>query len=414
MNISVITLAAVFVIIAIRQVGNVRLQIWQVMTLGAGTVLVTGQIAPLDALSAINFDVLFFLFGMFVIGQGLEESGYLAHAAYKYIKHAHSVDVLMLFIIFGFGCASAVLMNDTTAIVGTPVVLLVARKHEMSPKLLLLALAFSVTIGSVFSPIGNPQNLLIALNGTMDDPFGTFFRWLFIPTMINLFIAYIVLKYFYKSDFHDKPLTYSQEPIRNKELAFLSKLSFQMVAVLIALKILAVVLRLHVEFRLTYIALVSALPILIGSKQRWNVLRKIDWHTLLFFASMFVLMDSVWRSGFFQNILMESKQDVTSTWMILTVSIFLSQLISNVPLVALYQPMLIHAGTMTKGFMALAAGSTIAGNLFILGAASNIIIIQNAEKKSHHTVTFWDFAKIGIPLTLINTAVYWLFLSAMK
>jgi Na+/H+ antiporter NhaD/arsenite permease-like protein len=413
MNISVLTLAAVFVLIAIRQVGNIRIQIWQVMTLGAGTVVVTGQITPFDAFHAMNFDVILFLFGMFIIGQALEESGYLAHAAYKYVKHAHSVDALMLFIIFGFGGASAVLMNDTTAIIGTPVVLLVARKHDMSPKLLLLALAFSVTIGSVVSPIGNPQNLIIALNGTIADPFGTFFRWLFIPTVLNLFIAYVVLKYFYRSDFHDVPLNYSQEPIRNKELAFLSKLSFQMVAVLIALKILAVVLRFQIEIRLTYIAVASALPILLGSRQRWNVVRKIDWHTLLFFVSMFVLMDSVWRSGFFQQILTVTKQDITSPGMILTVSICLSQLISNVPLVALYQPMLIQAGTLTKGFMALAAGSTIAGNLFILGAASNIIIIQNAEKKSHQTITFWDFAKVGIPLTILNTAVYWIFFSIL-
>ena len=186
-----------------------------------------------------------------------------------------------------------------------------------------------------------------------------------------------------------------------------------MVVILITLKILSVILQFNIEFRLTYIALASALPILIGSKQRWGIMRKIDWHTLLFFASMFVLMDSVWRSGFFQQILSESKQDVTSTGMILSVSIVLSQLISNVPLVALYQPMLVHAGTTTKGFMALAAGSTIAGNLFILGAASNIIIIQNAERNSRHTITFWDFAKIGIPLTMLNTAVYWLFLSVL-
>jgi Na+/H+ antiporter NhaD/arsenite permease-like protein len=411
MNISVFTLAAVFVLIAIRQFGNIRLQIWQIMIWGAGAVLVSGQIALLDALHAINLDVILFLIGMFIIGQALEESGFLAHAAFKYFKRAHSVDSLMLLIIFGFGFASAVLMNDTLAIIGTPVVLLIARKHEMPPKLLLLALAFSVTIGSVVSPIGNPQNLLIALNGKIDDPFGTFFRWLFIPTVFNLLIVYFMLKYFYRSDFHDVPLKYSQEPIRNQELAFLSKLSFQMVAVLIALKILTVVLRLNIEFRLTYIALVSALPILIGSKQRWIIIKKIDWHTLIFFASMFILMDSVWRSEFFQHILAESKQDITSTGMILSVSIILSQLISNVPLVALYQPMLIQSGTVTRGFMALAAGSTIAGNLFILGAASNIIIIQNAEKKSHQTITFWDFAKVGIPLTILNTVIYWLFLS---
>jgi Na+/H+ antiporter NhaD/arsenite permease-like protein len=54
-------------------------------------------------------------------------------------------------------------MNDTLAVIGTPVVLLLARKHKMSPTPLLLSLAFGITTGSVMSPIGNPQNLLIAL-----------------------------------------------------------------------------------------------------------------------------------------------------------------------------------------------------------------------------------------------------------
>lgn len=59
--------------------------------------------------------------------------------------------------------------------------------------------------------------------------------------------------------------------------------------------------------------------------------------------------------------------------------------------------------------MALAAGSTIAGNLFILGAASNVLIIQNAEKSSE-TLTFQEFAQVGMPLTLLNVLVYWQFL----
>lgn len=60
--------------------------------------------------------------------------------------------------------------------------------------------------------------------------------------------------------------------------------------------------------------------------------------------------------------------------------------------------------------MALAAGSTIAGNLFILGVASNVIIIQRAEKKAGETLGFWEFARVGAPLTLVNALVYWLFL----
>ena len=96
--------------------------------------------------------------------------------------------------------------------------------------------------------------------------------------------------------------------------------------------------------------------------------------------------------------------------MILGVSVVLSQVLSNVPLVALYLPVLLHAGATTAGMMALAAGSTIAGNLTILGAASNIIIIQNAEKRGGFTLPFLEFVRIGVPLTILNVAVYWLYL----
>jgi len=62
--------------------------------------------------------------------------------------------------------------------------------------------------------------------------------------------------------------------------------------------------------------------------------------------------------------------------------------------------------------MALAAGKhLLPANLSILGAASNVIIIQNAERKSGETLTFWEFIRIGLPLTVINVFVYWLFFS---
>lgn len=408
MNISIITLLVVFVLIAVRQVGAFRLQIWQIMLLGAMVVVLTGQISSRDALRSINLDVMFFLFGMFVVGQALNESGYLSHLSYKYFRKAHSVDALILYTLFGFGFASALLMNDTLAIIGTPVVLLLAKEHEMSPKLLLLTLCIAVTTGSVLSPIGNPQNLLIAVNGVRNNAFVEFFRWLFIPTVINVYIAFWFLKRYYRGDFHDVELNHSQEPIRNHDLALLAKSSLNIILFLIGLKIVLFSLGSKFDFRLTYIAIIAALPILVGSPRRFHILRRVDWHTLIFFAAMFVLMESVWLSGFVQKILRESHVDIVSIPAILGLSVILSQLISNVPMVALVQPMLLHSGATGKELIALAAGSTIAGNLFILGAASNVIVIQNAETKSHQTITFWEFARIGVPLTLIQSAVYWL------
>jgi len=165
------------------------------------------------------------------------------------------------------------------------------------------------------------------------------------------------------------------------------------------------------DFRLTYIALASATPILLFSRRRGEILRKVDWYTLIFFASMFVLMRSVWLTGFFQSLVENSSFNLLSIEMILLVGVVLSQFISNVPLVALYLPLLLQAGAGTRELVALAAGSTIAGNLTILGAASNVIIIQNAEKRTGDSLTFFDFVKIGAPLTLLNVAVYWAFLS---
>ncbi len=406
MIIPIIVLVAVFVLIAVRQIGNIRLQIWQVMLGGAVVVLLAGQISPSDAIKSVNIDIILFLFGMFVVGSSLEQSGYLEHLSYRLFKNAQSADVLLLLVIFSMGIASAFLMNDTLAIIGTPVMLLLAKQHRLEPKMLLFALAFSVTIGSVMSPIGNPQNLLIALHGEV--AFATFFRYLLLPTLTNLFLAFLVLKFFYRKSFDNSTLAHFPVQVNDQNLARLCKISLFLIAVLVAAKILSTFAGISIDFRLTYIALIAALPIILFSGKRKEIVKKVDWHTLIFFAAMFVLMQSVWNSGFFQSFI--NGFSLTSMGVIFLVSVLLSQFISNVPLVALYMPLLLSAGATVKELTALAAGSTIAGNLFILGAASNVIIIQNAEKNGV-TITFRKFAKVGVPLTIMNVFVYWVFLS---
>ena len=412
--IPIIVVALVFVLIIIRRIGKFRLQIWQIMLAGAVVVLATLQIPPLAALKAINMDVMFFLFGMFIVGEALVVSGYLSYLSYRLFRRAKSLDSLVLIILFGMGLTAAFLMNDTLAIIGTPVVILLARKAETSPKILLLALAFAVTIGIVTSPIGNPQNLLIAVNGNVPNPFITFFRYLFLPTLINLLFAYFLLRLFYRKQFDHKTFTDNPEPIQDPKLAQLSRISLVLLVVLVLAKIFTVFAGLEIDFRLTYIALAAALPVILFSRQRFTIIRKIDWATLIFFAAMFILMESVWNSGVFQNIINSTNLNLTSLPAIMSISVILSQLISNVPLVALYLPMLMNMGVTNSGLMALAAGSTIAGNLTILGAASNVIIIQNAEQKSGETLTFWEFIRIGMPLTVINVFVYWLFLKIIR
>jgi len=376
------------------------------MTCGALLVLATGEISGPDALKAVDLNVMLFLFGMFVVGQALVASGYLYALAYHLFNRMTSVSQLVCGILFGAGFCSALLMNDTLAIIGTPLVLRLAREHRINSKLLLLTLAYAITIGSVMSPIGNPQNFLIASQGGLPAPFLTFFKALAVPTLVNLIVAYLMLRLVYRQQFIvAMPLSHNPVELLDKRLAKLAQASLFLLIGLITLNVILSAMHSTVQLKLSHIALIAALPPLLFSSARLQLLKSLDWSTLLFFAAMFVLMSSVWQSGVMQQQVNALHVDLTTIPAIMLLSAALSQLISNVPLVALYLPMLINPSA--ESLMALAAGSTIAGNLLILGAASNVIIIQHAEKHQA-TLGFFEFARVGIPLGFANLLIYWL------
>jgi len=408
--ISVTVLIVVFLLIAIRKIGSIRFKIWQAMTLGAMIVLLTGLISPIEAVYSVNLDVIAFLFGMFIVGESMQRSGYLAYLSQRLFHRATSVNHIVLLILFPIGLLSAILMNDTLAIIGTPVVLALSKKHGISAKLLLLTLAIAVTTGSVLSPIGNPQNLLVATSGGIESPFISFLQYLAIPTILSLSIAFFFLRSFFRKEFLVE-LSEEQNEVIQKDgrMVQLSKLSLFLILLLIGLKIILFLIAPWFDLRLSYIALIASLPILLFSRQRVEVFRNIDWSTLLFFVSMFVLMGSVWQSGVIQDIISQYSLDLASIPTIMAVGVLFSQLFSNVPLVALIIPIFTANGSSLVQLMALAASSTIAGNMLVLGAASNIIIIQNAEKQGE-TIDYIEFAKIGIPLTIVQTLVYLFFL----
>ncbi len=403
--IPIIALSITFVLIMVRRIGGFNVKIWQAMVIGATIVLITGQIFVIDAVLAINPDVMLFLFGMFVIGSAMEKSGYLSRISEFFFGRARNVDQLILMLLFVMGMLSALLMNDTLAIVGTPIVLGFAKRYRISPKLLLLTLAFAVTTGSVLSPIGNPQNLLVATQGGFVNPFITFMQYLLLPTMVCILIAYGFLRAFYWNEFKTLEVVDDSPITQDNGLTKLSKASVILVFLLIITKIVLIFILPDFDFRLTYIALIACLPILLGSRRRVEVVRDIDWETLVFFAAMFILMTSVWNSGVIQFLLEDYASIISAVPMILLLSVTLSQLLSNVPLVALYIPLLLESSAGISSYVALAAGSTIAGNMLILGAASNVIIIQNAERNGE-TISFWEFARIGTPLTVVQLLVY--------
>jgi Na+/H+ antiporter NhaD/arsenite permease-like protein len=378
---------------------------------GACAVLFLGQITPADALASINPDVMVFLLCMFIVGEACCRSGYLDTLTDTLFRYAHTSGELVALVLFGFGALAALLMNDTLAIIGTPLVLGLAGRSRIPAKLMLLALAFAITTGSVTSPIGNPQNLLVAVNSGMHAPFVTFATWLLLPTIASLAAAWLVLYLFFRKEW-TALLKFEPAPVTtpDPDLIRIVQCSLVIQIGLTLANIAASFIAGAIVMPLPLIGIAAAFPVLVFSAKRVEVVRSVDWTTLIFFAAMFVLMAAVWETGFFQSL--AGIAGLSSVPAILATSVITSQFISNVPFVALFQPLILQAGGGTARLMALVAGSTIAGNLTILGAASNVIIIQQAETRGE-TITFIEFFRVGVVVTVIQVAIYAIFLGLL-
>jgi Na+/H+ antiporter NhaD/arsenite permease-like protein len=409
MPMALIILLLTFAAVAMRKFIHRALPIWAIMCTGALAVLMFHQITPAHALASIEPNVMLYLFGIFLIAEAAEASGYLEHLTDWLFFHAHTGKQALIVIIFVLGLSTALLMNDTIAMMGAPIILQLCRKHKNLLRPLLLGLAFAVTIGSTMSPVGNPQNVLVAVKSGMASPFVSFFTFLAIPTLISLMLAYLGIYFVYRHELHqsiEKPIP---QPITHHHLVRCVKLSLVLLPTLLITKIFTDTFHTTINLAFGSIALISALP-LVFSDYKWKIIKQLDWGTLIFFASTFVLMQSVWDSGFLQANINTLHLPITQLGVILILSVVLSQFISNVPLVALYLPLLMHHHVPESHLLGLAVGSTLAGNVLILGAASTIIIIQQVEKKGSPCFGYLEFLRLGAPLTLINLLIYYVFL----
>lgn len=396
-----------------------KIPVWSFMSFLAFLAVISGLVKIEEIPTAIDFNVIFFLIGMFSIVALAESSGLLDLMSYHVIAKVKNVYQLIFVMSIFLGLLAAIAVNDTVAVMSPPIIYSIAKIARLDLRPMLVLLAFSITIGSVTTPMGNPQNVLIAMSSGVKAPFIYFVKYLLIPTIINLLIAsYIVIKFY---GIKNRPIQIGlipEESLKNKKDAMLA---------IIGLSAAVIAMLLNDVFRLLggpYIEQTGFIPFLISSSiyffvsEPRKLIKEVDWGTIIFFITMFIAMDGVWKSGVASDILSllmpNAIHGVEALFILSIVSIILSQLFSNVPFVKLfieYLKYLGYTGEDIKVWVTLAMSSTIAGNLTLFGAASNIIILEIAESKYKETIPFTEFLKIGAPLTIINLLVYLFFIN---
>ncbi len=396
---------------------------WSIMAF-ASFIAVVGGLLPIGELgAAVDLDVVLFLIGMFSIISMAESSGLLDAVAYWFLAKAGSTGRLLLISSLLFGLLAAFTVNDAVALMGPSIVATISRAAGIELGPLVLLLAFSLTIGSVATPIGNPQNVLIAVQSGVTAPLLTFLKYLLAPTLANLLILpFLISKRYRLPNRKIEIALVPAEFIKNKRDAYLA--GGALIAVIAALlinDILAITGLPHVE-NIGFIPFVVAAAIYMFSSRPREVLEGVNWGTIVFFITMFITMRGIWNSGLLQpaiGALLPRKEGALAGIPAIAVeSLLFSQALSNVPFTELFIQYMKSVGYGPQdvwAWLTLASAATIAGNLTLLGAASNIIILEVVESKYSSTIKFGDFAKTGLIVTAVNVAIYapFLYLAAL-
>jgi Na+/H+ antiporter NhaD/arsenite permease-like protein len=150
----------------------------------------------------------------------------------------------------------------------------------------------------------------------------------------------------------------------------------------------------------------AALVMVLARRDTHGVLRLVDWHLLLFFAALFVVVGGLSDTGLPDAIYSRLQAIFGSSapaqaWNLTWFSVVGSNVFSNVPFVLVAGNWIARFAEPTLMWKVLALATTFAGNLTIVGSVANMIVVESA--RDHIQVGFWDYARFGIPITILTT-----------
>ncbi len=379
---------------------------------GGLLMLLAGALTLDQAFDSIDFKVIFLLLGMMCVVAGLEYTGFFSLLSDILMKHSSPGPKLLLSVMVLSAFTSAIALNDAVVLMFTPIVIRCCHNLKVNPIPYLIGLMISANIGSIATAVGNPQNAYIASYSGISF---TDFSLYSIPiALICLAVSYIMLVLMFRGSLsHMKYTEVVHEQETEKDRVRLTAMLVLLVATFIGFMLTGVF-----DFELYQVALVSgaiSLVIVMTSSPKkavW-VVKRVDWHILLFFIGLFVLIGGAFDSGLITDFTEEIPLFSEGTPDPVGLSVFsviLSNLVSNVPAVMLTAQIMPTADTMT--WIVLAASSTLAGNMTLLGSAANIIVAERSERYGIR-VDFVRHMLIGTMVTVVTVIVMLLCIAVM-
>lgn len=380
--------------LALGRVPGLKLDRTGFAVLGAVAFLATGAISVEEAKRAVDAPTLTVLFGMMLLSAQYRQSG-LYSVIGNGLARVADPRRLLLGTIVVTALLSAVLTNDVICFALTPLLAGSLLASGRNPLQYLLALACASNLGSALTPIGNPQNILIAQS--MRLPFLPFVAACALPVLLSLGFLYAFMARrlaAYGPAKAGTPVA-AEPPI---------PLHRPQAAKAIVLTVAAIGLFLSpVPAPLTALGLAG---VVLTSRRMHtrDMLALVDWHLLALFVGLFIVGRGFEVSGWTEaarNALQAAGADVTHPGVLVVTVSALGLLVGNVPAVMLLLP---FVGRQPATGYAMALSSTFAGNAVLVGSIANLIVAEQAERLGI-PFGFREHLRGGLPVTLVSLAL---------
>ncbi len=389
--------AFTYLLISGRQLKILPLNRPAAALLGAVLMITTGVMTPERAYRAINYDTLVLLLGMMIISAYLYLAHFFEWAAELVLNISRKPARLLLHVALASGILSALLVNDTICLMLTPLVVIVVRRGKLPLLPYLVALSTSANIGSVATLVGNPQNMIIGHFSGIS--FSEFSRSLLPAAIVGLAINCFILRFGFRKLLAQTAIVPAEHAIPKLDCSL-----FVLVCVGVGSIFAGFLAGLH----LAWTAMAgAALVMVLARRDTHDVLKLVDWHLLLFFAALFIVVEGLNDTGLPDAMYsrlqpMFGSSAPTQAWNLAWFSVAGSNVFSNVPFVLVAGKWIARFTDPALMWKVLALATTFAGNLTIVGSVANMIVVESA--RDHIQVSFWDYARFGIPITFLTTA----------
>ncbi|UPK76459.1 ArsB/NhaD family transporter [Nocardioidaceae bacterium SCSIO 66511] len=408
-----------FYFIATEKVDKVK-----VVLVAAGAMAVLGLIPGSEVFfsehEGIDWNVIFLLLGMMIIVGVIKQTGLFDYlgiwAAKKSRGHPYRLMVLLMAIT---AIASPILDNVTIIMLVVPVTIVVCNRLHIAAQPYIIAEVLASNIGGAATLIGDPPNIIIASRAglTFND-----FLIHMAPIVVIVFIAFVGLSWFlFRKSFdynaeHVEAVMALQERRAITDVRLLVRCLSVLGLVIVGFCLHAVV---HVEPSI--VALVGAgVMLLVTEVDISDVLSEVEWPTLVFFMGLFVMVAGLGHTNVISGIGNWAVDVIghdyfSAATALLFGSAALGAFFDNIPYAATMAPIVEglddHIDDPESGnalWWAFALGADFGGNGTAVAASANVVAIGLAGRAGH-PITFWQFTKYGIPVTIFSAVLAWIY-----